>query len=273
MVRRHAAHAAFSGAHVFPGGRVDTADRDAADAHWCDGIEHAERQLADLAPAAAVAYHVAAARELFEEAGLLLARDGSGRFVSLASPDDQARFQGYRLDVHAGRRSLRQVVEGEGLRLALGALIAYAHWVTPSIGPQPATASGRPEPVEGRRFDTRFFVTRMPMNQTPAHDEVESTHGAWIAAPDAIRSSERGEIILPPPTWTTLCEIARFRSVDEILRSTRSRRIQPREPKLRHQGDVKVLVVPGDQQDTTFVWSDGCWRPAGADAERRSWGT
>ena len=53
MVRRHEAHAAFSGAHVFPGGRVDPADRQTADADWCDGLEPAARQLAPLDPAEA----------------------------------------------------------------------------------------------------------------------------------------------------------------------------------------------------------------------------
>ena len=73
MVRRHEGTAFMGGAHVFPGGRVDAADGD-ADASWCDGIEHATRQLDGLPPAEALAYHVAAARELFEEAGVLLAR-------------------------------------------------------------------------------------------------------------------------------------------------------------------------------------------------------
>jgi hypothetical protein len=203
---------------------------------------------------------------------VLLARDESGRFVSLSGIDDHARFKDCRLAVHAGRRPLRDVIEREGLRLTLGALLVYAHWVTPRIDPRPSTGSGRPEPGEGRRFDTRFFVTRVPPDQTPAHDQAESTHGAWIAATDALRSAERREIILPPPTWATLREIERFRSVDGILESARHRLIQAREPKVLLRDGARVLIVPGDAQDTTFVWADGCWRPAATDAAaRRSW--
>src|SRR3954469_10131484 len=73
MVRRHADTAFMGGAHVFPGGRVDAADRD-GDRVWCDGVDHAVAQLPAVEPVDAVAYHVAAARELFEEAGVLLAR-------------------------------------------------------------------------------------------------------------------------------------------------------------------------------------------------------
>src|SRR6476620_2311671 len=73
MVRRHEGTAFMGGAHVFPGGRADAADGD-ADAGWCDGLDHAARQLEHLPRADALAYHVAATRELFEEAGVLLAR-------------------------------------------------------------------------------------------------------------------------------------------------------------------------------------------------------
>ena len=92
LVRRHEDTAFMGGAHVFPGGRVDAADRD-GNSEWCDGIPHAEAQLNALPGAEAVAYHVAAARELFEEAGVLLARDASGAFVSLAGADDHARLK------------------------------------------------------------------------------------------------------------------------------------------------------------------------------------
>jgi 8-oxo-dGTP pyrophosphatase MutT (NUDIX family) len=103
MVRRHEGTAFMAGAHVFPGGRVDAADREAAqvDETWCDGIAEATAQLADMPEVEAVAYHVAAARELFEEAGVLLARDSSGDFVSLASPADHERFKQYRTGVHS----------------------------------------------------------------------------------------------------------------------------------------------------------------------------
>ena len=103
LVRRHESTAFMGGAHVFPGGRVDAADRD-GDAAWADG---------DSSP-----YHVAAARELFEEAGVLLARAANGHFVSLADAATHERFSKYRHAVHDGLASLRSVVDGEGLRLA-----------------------------------------------------------------------------------------------------------------------------------------------------------
>ena len=111
-----------------------------------------------------------------------------------------------------------------------------------------------------------------PDSNPPPLRRLSSTHGTWIAAAEANRSAERRDIILPPPTWATLREIERLRSVDEILESARHRRIQPREPKVVQRDGASVLIVPGDLQETAFVWTDGHLRPAATDAERRSWG-
>jgi len=263
MVRRHEGTAFMGGAHVFPGGRVDAADRDAAllDESWCDGIAFAREQLAGMSAVEAVAYHVAAARELFEEAGVLLARDASGEFVSLASAADHARFKQYRSDVHRAVLTLRDVIQREGLRLALDALVHFAHWVTP--------------PVDTRRFDTRFFATRVPPHQTPAHDDTETTHSAWVTATDAIAHAIANEIILPPPTWTTVREIERFASVADALDWARRRRVVRREPTLLEQNGKRMLVMPGDalhpdaaseepNSETRFVWVSDRWRAEGS---------
>jgi 8-oxo-dGTP pyrophosphatase MutT (NUDIX family) len=257
MVRRHEGTAFMGGAHVFPGGRVDAADGD-GDAAWCDGIAHAAAQLPSLPPDEATAYHVAAARELFEEAGVLLARGVDGAFVSLATPADRERFRQARDDVHDGTTTLRRVVEREHLRLAIDTLILFAHWVTP--------------PIDTRQFDTRFFMTRVPPQQTPAHDETETTHSAWVRPADAIAQAEAGDIVLPPPTWTTLRELERFASVDDAMAWARPRRIVRRMPLAYEEGGRRLLVLPGDPQhpdppgdeapaETRFVLIEKRWRP------------
>jgi 8-oxo-dGTP pyrophosphatase MutT (NUDIX family) len=247
----------MGGAHVFPGGRVDAADH-GADAGWCDGIGHATSQLSDLPPDEAVAYHVAAARELFEEAGVLLARDTTGAFVSLASAADHGRLKAARDTVHAGSHSLRALVEQEHLRLALDALVLFAHWVTP--------------PIDARQFDTRFFMARVPPQQTPAHDDAETTQSEWARPADAIAQALAGEIVLPPPTFTTFRELEHFASVDDALAWARQRRIVRRMPHLVEQDAVRMLLLPGDPLhpdpagdegpfETRFVLVEARWRP------------
>jgi 8-oxo-dGTP pyrophosphatase MutT (NUDIX family) len=257
MVRRHADTAFMGGAHVFPGGRVDQADDD-GDESWCDGVAHAAQQLPDLPAAAAVAYHVAAARELFEEAGVLLARDAHGAFVSLAGPADHERLKQDRTRVHGHQTTLRAVIERERLRLALDTLVLFAHWVTP--------------PIDTRQFDTRFFMTRVPPHQTPAHDDTETTHSVWITPSAAIAQSQRGDIVLPPPTWSTIRELEPFRSVDDALAWARRRRVVSRQPLLLEQDGLRMLLAPGDPLhpdppgdeplvETRFVFVEGRWRP------------
>ncbi len=243
MVRRHEGVGSFRGAHVFPGGRVD--DQDQADPAWADGIDRARRQLSVLDEQEALSYFVAAARELFEEAGVLLARNGSGQFVSLTEAADHERFATLRHDVHSHRMSFVDLIEREGLRLALDALTLWAHWVTP--------------PVEGKRFDTRFFVARMPPGQTPAHDEKETTESLWTSAADAIRAGDERQIQLPPPTWMTLREIEPFNSVDKVVAAARTRTVVRREPRLVQEDGMRALVMPDDR--TRFIWMDGYWRP------------
>jgi len=257
MVRRHQGTAFMGGAHVFPGGRVDAADY-GADEAWCDGIPQAVQQLDGLPRADALAYHVAASRELFEEAGVLLARDVAGAFVPLAGAADRERFRQDRRDVHGGRTPLRSVIERERLRLGLDALVLFAHWVTP--------------PIDTRQFDTRFFMTRVPPHQTPAHDDTETTHSVWMTPAAAIAQSLSGEIVLPPPTWSTIRELEPFRSVDDALAWARRRRVVSRQPLMLEQDGVRMLLAPGDPlhpdppgdeplAETRFVFVDGRWRP------------
>lgn len=259
MVRRNAGTSFMAGQHVFPGGKVDGADRQPVDSGWFDGAGRAVLHWPDLSPAEAIAYHVAAARELFEEAGVLLARGTTGGLVSLADAADHARFTGHRRAVHAGTLTLDILMAREALRLALDTLLPWAHWVTP--------------PVTTRRFDTRFFVARLPPDQTPVHDEAETIDSEWTSAAGALDSARRGNIVLPPPTWMTLRELEAFDSVDEILASVPSREKQRREPLLAEQDGSRMMIMPGDPEygvdtmisapplyETRFVWRDGQWR-------------
>lgn len=255
MVRRHHAVAFMAGAHVFPGGRVDPSDHQGG-ADWCEGFADAGRRMPGVSGDDAAAFHVAGVRELFEESGVLLARTAGGAFVSLADRDAQARFSRHRGDVHSARRALKDVVVNDGLRLALDALVYFAHWVTP--------------PIDIRRFDTRFFVTRVPPGQAPTHDATELSEDVWMTPAGALAAGRRGEISLPPPTWTTLRELEPFTSVDGAIEWARTRDVRRREPRVVDESVVRRIVLPGDPlhpdrepvgSETRFVLVDGRWRP------------
>ena len=255
LVRRHDRVAFMGGAHVFPGGRVDAADRLDEPDRWCDDV--VDPRMRGRSPADAHAFLVAAARELFEEAGVLLARDGSGAMVSIAG-DAVAPFDAHRRRLLAGELTLIDVLARERLRLALDALTLFAHWVTPA--------------VELRRFDTYFFLAPAPASQEAAHCDHETTAGLWIRPTDALDRCRRGDIALPPPTWTTLRALSRLGGVDAPGEWAMAQAVPRVQPCFRQEDDgTRLVMLPGDPlcapvegfdaEETRFLLDNGRWRP------------
>jgi 8-oxo-dGTP pyrophosphatase MutT (NUDIX family) len=255
MLRRSEKAAFMGGAYVFPGGRVDPADAASADPSWCEGLETAA--LPTLARDVAIAHRLAAIRELFEEAGLLLAYNASGALVSLADPIARDRLAHDRLAIHAGTIGLKAVATRESVRLALDALVPFARWKTP--------------PIDTRQFDAWFFMTRVPPGQMAVADDLETTQGVWLTPSAAIALAQGREIVLPVPTWTTLRELEIFSTVDAALAWARPRQIVGREPRLHTLEGDQFLLLPGDPlnvdpwheplpRETRFRFTSGYWK-------------
>jgi 8-oxo-dGTP pyrophosphatase MutT (NUDIX family) len=246
MVKRHAKSGFMAGAYVFPGGVLDAEDEAPSVLARTRGrtAEEAARALGEPSSARALALYVAALRETFEEAGVLL---GHGSTTDLGD---------WRRRLVAGEVSFESVLETLGWELAVDALIPLARWVTPEVEP--------------RRYDARFFLARAPHAQDAAHDRVEVTAGEWLRPRDALDRGARGEIQLPPPTLRTLENLAGFASVDEAIEDA-ARRLPPVvRPVFRSFGSSWALVLPGDPEHpeterviegpTRFVAIDGVFR-------------
>jgi 8-oxo-dGTP pyrophosphatase MutT (NUDIX family) len=188
MARRHADTVFVGGGYVFPGGRVDPDD--AIDPAFCAGIDEATASQRLGLPKGGLAYFVAAIRECFEEAGVLLAYDRSGSLLDFADPQLEAHFKALRDRLNAGDVSIQQIAEREQLRLATDRIEYWSHWITPK---------GEP-----RRYDTRFFVTVAPESQTAAHDDWELTGSAWVTPREALARGARREWKIIFPTLRTL---------------------------------------------------------------------
>jgi 8-oxo-dGTP pyrophosphatase MutT (NUDIX family) len=203
MLRRHP-RTAFGSVHVFPGGVLDDTDRSPAlDAH-CPGLTDAEASARLGLASGGRAYWIAAIRESFEEAGVLLARGTDGEPVRFdGHPDVQARFDAHRRAVHAGDRTLADVLVDEQLVLTVDCVRYFAHWITPE---------GQP-----KRFDTRFFLARAPEGQAYAHDDAELIGSEWVRPAAALERHEAGDFPMIGPTTVCLRDIGRFATCDELL--------------------------------------------------------
>jgi 8-oxo-dGTP pyrophosphatase MutT (NUDIX family) len=203
MLRRTLKAVFVGGFYVFPGGAVDDADRAAEVEERCLGLTDAEASDQLLLPSGGLAFWVAAVRECFEEAGVLLAVRDDGAFVDLGEPDTAARFETHRRAVHRGERRLIEVCADEELHLDVGNIEYVSHWITPE---------GEP-----RRFDTRFFVARAPATQEPLHDDHETIASLWVRPADALDRQRQGELPMITPTLANLEYLTPFATADEAL--------------------------------------------------------
>jgi 8-oxo-dGTP pyrophosphatase MutT (NUDIX family) len=202
MLRRHP-RTAFGSVHVFPGGVVDASDAAADLDAFCPGLTDADASAMLGVAHGGRAFWVAAIREAFEEAGVLLARGPDRVPLRLEDPAVEARFDQHRRAVHAGHRSLLEVLLSEELVLAIDEVRYFSHWITPD---------GEP-----KRFDTRFFLARAPEGQAYAHDDDELIGSEWVRPGDALARHRAGGFALIEPTIVSLQDIGRFATCDELL--------------------------------------------------------
>jgi glyoxylase-like metal-dependent hydrolase (beta-lactamase superfamily II)/8-oxo-dGTP pyrophosphatase MutT (NUDIX family) len=241
FLQRRAAGAAFlGGAHVFPGGALDAGDSDPRVLARVVGVR-ADDANARLALAeGALAYWVAALRECVEEAGILFAVASDG---SAAPPERVARMAAQRAALHRGERRLAELLAEHDLALAAGELVYFDHWITPALRP--------------RRFDTRFFVARVPDEQAGSHDNAEAVASVWLPPREALARAERKEIEVAFATRTMLSELAAFETVDAALAHARAKGpIETNRPVIAQGSDGPQIFRRGDGPYAEIHWSD-----------------
>lgn len=264
MVKRNSKMGFLGGRHVFPGGAVDPADRSDAVARLFHGRDPSTAAaFLDLDDEQrARGYIVAAIRELYEEAGILLAVDDQEQWVDLNSGARAQRLRDARPGVAKGDYDFGQLLAEEGLRLAAGAMETFAHWITPVI--------------EKKRFDTHFFLAPAPPAQSAEHDRGESTAGAWMTPDEVLAGYRKREIEMVPPTIATLQWLGRYTTVEEAIAGAAAEVPVPIFPKICMGEDLVAILYPGDddyeegkpgptdgRKINRLVLVDGLWeRPA-----------
>jgi 8-oxo-dGTP pyrophosphatase MutT (NUDIX family) len=230
MVRRHVRSDFAADVFVFPGGKVDESDRDPELLSLVDA--HPLEAEGGAAVAEWKALRVAAIRELFEEAGVLLARRDDGGTLDLMGTDGE-RFDRYRRQLQAGALSMIDMAREEQLRYLGDALHPFSRWITPTPFP--------------RRFDTRFYVALAPDRQMPIHDRAETTASVWIAPDEAVERYEDGDFPLVFATEQHLRRMAHYRSIEEMVAATETADLSPVTPKVVDREGEQSFLLPGDE--------------------------
>jgi glyoxylase-like metal-dependent hydrolase (beta-lactamase superfamily II)/8-oxo-dGTP pyrophosphatase MutT (NUDIX family) len=221
LTHRPATMAFGPGLHVFPGGALDPGD---------SSPRVLGRLRADGAPSVAThagPFVVAAIRELYEEAGILLATRTDGAPVRVPG------------------QPFAELVERDDLALRADWLVPLARWVTP--------------PVVPRRYDTRFFVACLPQGAQPRFDDTEVVGHAWLTPRDALAAMAGGRIELWTPTATVLRQLALARGLEDVRRHLRPladghppavERVAPAVSRIRLHG---AAGVPGQAVDAWMI--------------------
>jgi 8-oxo-dGTP pyrophosphatase MutT (NUDIX family) len=207
LLTRVAQMAFAAGMSVFPGGRVDAADA---------GVPVIDADLAELARRLGCSADLAralvgcAARETFEETGVLLTRPA-------------ADLADARADVEAGRLGFAELLCERGLAVDGTAVQPWSRWVTP--------------PGEARRYDARFFVGALPPGARAQDLTSESSAAAWVPVEDALAEARQGARGLLPPTLITLTGLRAYRTVADVFAAAPSDPIPPTHPVVRWGAD------------------------------------
>lgn len=252
MTKRAAGLSFMAGLWVFPGGRMEDADRSgqiAARISFSRSDAFQERMLGiDGRPIpleTAVALHVAACRETFEESGVLLARPRTG---TAAFDETQLARMASRRASGSSAADFARLLEEEDLLLDLDRLVYWSHWITPSL--------------ERKRFDTRFFAVEIPPGQVASVDRSELTHHAWFTQAQFRGHLRSGEIKVAPPTLATLQDLwdsyGRHGGLQQMLVAEGNRPVPPILPKMRaDEAGSFEIVLPWDS-DYGSWGGEGC---------------
>ena len=184
MVQRTKKADFAGGALLFPGGKVDEDDHHLLASKLCDFSEAIDNELRAL--------RIAGAREIFEEAGLLFARDAESRQLI-----DDVRAQvingKYRQKLLNKELTFSQIINDEGLMVATDLLVPFAHWITPITGK--------------KRFDTHFLIAKALKNHEASHDGSETLDTIWIRPKTAIEDAKAGKRRVVFPTRMNLKKV------------------------------------------------------------------
>ena len=226
------------GATVFPGGAVDPDDDAPRLAERVVGLDDQAASVDQGIARGGLAFRVAALRECFEEAGILIARHAkTGRPAEHDTALDAARAA-----LNAGASTFGDLLETRDLVCDARDLRVFSHWLTPLGAP--------------RRYNTWFFVAPAPDGEDGTHDDNELVASAWVRPADALAQHRNGEIDLIFPTEMSLRALSRYDHSGDLLSDLDAvPRDETGRPVVVSEGTGELVVLPHDTGRETMHWT------------------
>jgi 8-oxo-dGTP pyrophosphatase MutT (NUDIX family) len=201
LTRRPKGMAFLGGMYVFPGGNVRREDCAPGIIRRCYGLSASDARKilgAELRPSLALGHWIAGIRELYEEAGILLARREDGKEVLIES------LQAEREALLGKSLPFETLLKQKGLLCDLRRMAYFSRWQTPTQQPM--------------RFDTRFYLVPLPEGQTPLPNPHEVEDAVWLSPDRALSLLNREELPMIFPTFASLRTLADFETLESVFR-------------------------------------------------------
>ena len=181
-------------------------------------------------------FMIAAIRETFEESGILLATDLNGE--KLANTHLQ-KLEKYRSMLENKEIEFTEFLQLENLHADTDCLVFYSHWITPEIMP--------------KRFDTKFFIVKVPEDQIGHHDGSESVDSLWISPKQALADYEEKKRTIIFPTRMNISLLLPFQTVDEALAKFKDQKPETICPWIEERENGAFLCIP---EGTDYMQSE-----------------
>jgi 8-oxo-dGTP pyrophosphatase MutT (NUDIX family) len=234
LLKRHEASAFMGGNFVYPGGSVEPGDKGKGILPYCKGLPlDTSRAPEKTNVDELLGYRICAVRELFEEAGILLACRVSGGSCTTEPILSEDRLSEYRRQIDEDEISMTDLARQESLSYDLDQLIYIDRWITPK--------------ARHIRFDTRFYLAFCPEGQHASHDQKETVQGLWMSPCEAIDANLRGSIALSPPAVETIEMLSPFETRSSLLGFLEGREPRNVLPILTKATDGPVILFPWDE--------------------------
>lgn len=235
LLKRHEASAFMGGNFVYPGGSVEPGDKDRSILPYCRGLPSDTAVPPEKVDEdELLGYRICAFRELFEEAGILLACKIFGELCATHPIPDGDQLAGYRGQIDRDEISMTELAKRENLVYDFNQLVYVDRWITPE--------------ARHIRFDTRFYLAFCPEGQHASSDLKETVQGLWMSPREAIDANLRGSIALSPPAVETLEMLSPFETRSSLLGFLDDREPRTVLPILTKAIDGPVILFPWDEE-------------------------